>query len=156
MNFNHIYLTHLFKSNTMQNVFLIYNSQRWFKLEKSYHNWRIPNCNLKVRLGLIVSPACNDIKAIKFWMDHYIFIISQLCLTSHPRSTVVLLDTGTSGTSREIYSEDSDDGTWLDWMFTIFKLVLPHALNSLGNNFQLEMRLRFFSIGVTSNLCNSR
>ena len=32
----------------------------------------------------------------------YIFIISQLSLTSHQRSTVVLLDTGTHGTSREI------------------------------------------------------
>ena len=42
---------------------------------------------------------------------HYIFIISQLWLTSHPRSTVVLLDTGTTGTSRDIYSEDADDGT---------------------------------------------
>ena len=39
------------------------------------------------------------------------FIISQLWLTSHPRSTVVLLDTGTSGTGREIYSEDADDWT---------------------------------------------
>ena len=35
-------------------------------------------------------------------LHHYIFIISQLWLTSHPRSTVVLLDTGTPGTSREI------------------------------------------------------
>ena len=35
---------------------------------------------------------------------HHIFIISQLWLTYHPRSTVVLLDTGTHGTSREIYS----------------------------------------------------
>ena len=35
---------------------------------------------------------------------HYIFIISQLWLTSHPRSTVVLLDTGTPATSREIYN----------------------------------------------------
>ena len=41
----------------------------------------------------------------------YIFIISQLQLTSHPRSTVVLLDTGTPGTSREIYSEDADGET---------------------------------------------
>ena len=39
------------------------------------------------------------------------FIISQLWLTFHPRSTVVLLDTETPGTSREIYSEDADDGT---------------------------------------------
>ena len=42
---------------------------------------------------------------------HYIFIISQLWLTSHPRSTMVLLDTGTPGTSREIYNKDADDGT---------------------------------------------
>ena len=38
-------------------------------------------------------------------------IISQLWLTSHTRSTVVLLDTGTPGTRREIFSEDADDGT---------------------------------------------
>ena len=42
-------------------------------------------------------------------LHHYIFIISQLSLTSHPRSTVVILDTETSGTSREIYSEDAYD-----------------------------------------------
>ena len=42
---------------------------------------------------------------------NYIFIISQLWLTSHPRGTVVLLDTGTPDTNREIYSEDADDGT---------------------------------------------
>ena len=42
---------------------------------------------------------------------HYNFIISQLWLTSHPRNTVVLLDTGTSGASREIFSEDADDRT---------------------------------------------
>ena len=40
----------------------------------------------------------------------YVFIISQLWLTSHPRSTVVLLETGTPGASREIYSEDADMG----------------------------------------------
>ena len=39
------------------------------------------------------------------------FITSQLWLTSHPRSTVVLPGTGTPGTSREIYSEDADDAT---------------------------------------------
>ena len=38
-------------------------------------------------------------------------VTSQLWLTSHPRGKVVLLDTGTPGTSREIYSEDGDDGT---------------------------------------------
>ena len=34
------------------------------------------------------------------------FIISQLWLISHPISTVVLLDTETPGTSREIYADD--------------------------------------------------
>ena len=46
-----------------------------------------------------------------FSLHHYLFIISQLWLTFHPRSTEVLLDTGTPGTSREIYSEDANDGT---------------------------------------------
>ena len=32
------------------------------------------------------------------------FIISQLWLTSHPRSTVVPLDTGTPGRCRDFYS----------------------------------------------------
>ena len=41
------------------------------------------------------------------------FIISQLWLTSDPKSTVVLMDTGTPGTSKEIYSEDADDGARL-------------------------------------------
>ena len=42
---------------------------------------------------------------------HYILIIAQLWLTSHPRSTVVLMDTGTPGISREIFSEDADGET---------------------------------------------
>ena len=42
---------------------------------------------------------------------YYIFIISQLWLTSHLRSTVFLLDTGTPGTSREIYSDDANGET---------------------------------------------
>ena len=41
----------------------------------------------------------------------YIFIIAQLWLTSHPRSTVVLLDAGTTNTSRGIFSEDADGET---------------------------------------------
>ena len=39
-------------------------------------------------------------------MFYYIFIISQLWLTSHPRSKVVLLDTGTL--SEKIYIENAD------------------------------------------------
>ena len=52
--------------------------------------------------SLVLSQHSNKVTG------HYIFIISQLRLTSHPRSTVVLLDTGTPGTSREIYSEDAE------------------------------------------------
>ena len=44
-------------------------------------------------------------------LHNYNFIIYQLWLTSHPRSTVALLDIGTPGTSREIFCEDADDGT---------------------------------------------
>ena len=31
-----------------------------------------------------------------------------------------------------------------EWILTIFERTLPWTLNSLGDNFQLEMRLRFF------------
>ena len=51
------------------------------------------------------------LKQASFVLKHYIFIISQLWLTSHPRSTVFLLDTGTPGTSREIYSKDANGET---------------------------------------------
>ena len=44
-------------------------------------------------------------------LHHCIFVISQLWLTSHPRSTVVLLDTETPGTSRKIYNEDDKGET---------------------------------------------
>ena len=37
--------------------------------------------------------------------------IAQLWLTSHPRSIVVLLDTGTAGTGRDIFNEDADGET---------------------------------------------
>ena len=37
--------------------------------------------------------------------------ISQLCLTSDVRSTVVLVDTGTLGISGEIYIEDASGET---------------------------------------------
>ena len=55
---------------------------------------------------------------------HYILIISQLWLTSHPRSTVVLLGTGAPGTSREIYSKDADDG---------LELATPRVLSSASS-----------------------
>ena len=43
--------------------------------------------------------------------NHYMFINFQLWLTCHPRRTVVLLDTGTPGTSGAIYSGDANDWT---------------------------------------------
>ena len=36
-------------------------------------------------------------------------------------------------------------------IFTIFKHASAWTLNSKENNFQLEMRLRFFTIGLSSN-----
>ena len=39
------------------------------------------------------------------------FIIFQLWLNSHPRSAVALLEIGTPGASREIYSEDANEKT---------------------------------------------
>ena len=36
------------------------------------------------------------------------------------------------------------EGGYFEWILTIFKRTLPLILNSLGDNFQLEMRLRFF------------
>ena len=44
-------------------------------------------------------------------LHHYINIISQLQLTSRPRSILVILDTRTPFTSREIYSEDANGKT---------------------------------------------
>ena len=56
-----------------------------------------------MKIGKVAPISCGNFSVI----HHYIFIISQLWLISHPRSTVVLLDTGTPGSSREIYSEDA-------------------------------------------------
>ena len=56
--------------------------------------------------NILVSQSLHHQKEVLY---HCIFIISQLWLTSHPRGTVVLLDTGTPGTNREIYSEDADE-----------------------------------------------
>ena len=35
------------------------------------------------------------------------------------------------------------EGDYFEWILTIVKHKLPWTLNSLENNFQLEMRLRF-------------
>ena len=54
--------------------------------------------------------CCQGAEFIQL-IHHYIFIIAQLWLTSPQRSTVVLLDTGTPGTSRETVSEDASGET---------------------------------------------
>ena len=67
--------------------------------------WYSPNCRWKMLLQ-----GRSSVYPVGI-LHHYIFIISPLWLTSHPRSTVVLLDTGTPSTSREIYSQDADGET---------------------------------------------
>ena len=49
--------------------------------------------------------------SLSSWCIVLLFVISQMWLTSHPKSTVVLLVTGTPGTSRESYSKDADGET---------------------------------------------
>ena len=39
---------------------------------------------------------------------------------------------------------------------TIFTHMLPWVFNSWVNNFQLKMRLRFYSVGLILNLLNSQ
>ena len=69
------------------------------------------NCKNIVHLEV---RKCKDITHLKgvlqFKVPLYIYHFTTV-LTSHPRSTVVLLDTGTSGTIREIYSEDANGET---------------------------------------------
>ena len=66
-------------------------------------------------------------------LHHYIFVISQLWLIFHPRSTVVLLDKETPGTSREIYSEDEEgeDRTRNPWITNTVLLPLSYRAQKL-------------------------
>ena len=48
---------------------------------------------------------CEKANLVNVGDHHYILIIS------HSRSTVVLLNTGTPGTSRELYSEEANGDT---------------------------------------------
>ena len=88
-----------------------------FKFEDADGGTRTRNPGLQTQCSSHWAIQLNKLLLGRSWvysvgvLHHYIFIISQLWLTSHPRSTVVLLDTGTPGTSREIYSEDADGGT---------------------------------------------
>ena len=48
------------------------------------------------------------------------------------------------------------EGDYFEWILTIFKYTLPWTLNSLGGQFSTRNEAKFFSIGLTFNLCNSR
>ena len=71
----------------------------------NYFDWLISVAKELLYLREAVSVLFGKCKGFTF--NHYIFIISQLWLTPHPTSTVVLPGTETPGTSREIYSEDA-------------------------------------------------
>ena len=92
-----------------------------YLISSSEHS-RLIDCTQQLHLGAVCVGICkwvqsdyndkrtNSVAVSEADLHHYIFIIAQLWLTSHLRSTVVLLDTGTPGTSKEVYSEDADDG----------------------------------------------
>ena len=48
---------------------------------------------------------------VQFLIDVDLKARAKLWLTSHPRSTMVILETETPGTCREIFSEDADGET---------------------------------------------
>ena len=83
-------------------------------------------------------------------------IISQLWLTSHPRSTWVLLNLGTPGTSREIDSEAANDyalinrarGPYEEIFVLTFKAYGPNAVRSM----RLEHQNKYFPYGPRSRL----
>ena len=68
------------------------------------------HANMKVQTAMCKDNNNSKSRAATC-MNHYIFIIFQLWLTSHQTTTVLLLDTGTPGTSRGIYSEDTNGET---------------------------------------------
>ena len=83
-------------------------------------------------------------------LHHYIFVISQLWFTFHPRSTVVLLDKETPGTSREIYSEDEEgeDRTRNPWITNTVLLPLSYTAQklSLGRNWVYPVGVLHISV----------
>ena len=62
--------------------------------------------SLRVQAGVNCIAFLSGNTIVSLYIYHF-----STVMTSHLKSTVVLLDTGTPGTSREIYSEDADDGT---------------------------------------------
>ena len=81
------------------------------------------------------------------WIFYEEYCLSQvLCMTDHliiqltyPEFHFELETEVDSLTGLQRY-----EGDYFEWILTIFKHTLPWTLNSLGDNFQLEMRLRFF------------
>ena len=71
-------------------------------------------------------------------LHHYIYIYSQLRLTFHPRKTVVLLNTWTPGTSREIYSEDDNDG---------LELATPGLQTQCSSHWAIQLNLLLLGRG---------
>ena len=88
----------------------------------------------------------------------YRFIISQLWLTSHPISTVVLSHTGTPGTSRKICSEDADGETRTrnpsvinlepNRNFSLIYLIRYHCKFSKTNNKKQLKQLKQLKVSV--------
>ena len=81
----------------------------------------------------------------RFFYEEY--CLSQvLCMTDHliieltyPEFHFEIETEVVSLTGVQRYESD-----YFEWILAIFKHTLPWTLNSLGDNFQLEMRLRFF------------
>ena len=79
------------------------------KLQWGYRRWDSnsqsldykPSAQLAIDLYSSKAIAGKELSLSSCVLHHYIFIISQLWLTSYPRSRVVVLDTETPGTSRE-------------------------------------------------------
>ena len=78
-------------------------------LSQCNFQWPLKNYQGLVCCLLLCTPTRDQPpqeQNVSLYTYHY-----SIWLTSHPRSTVVLLDTGTPGTSREIFSEDADGET---------------------------------------------
>ena len=78
--------------------------------------WRFPSSGITW-----ISTSAYD--KVQF---HYTFIISQLWLTSHPRSTAVQLNTGTPCTSRE---RASSVKVWCTKIASILTIVVQTGAN---------------------------
>ena len=91
--------------------------------------------------------------------DRYIFITAQLWLTSHQRGTMVLLDTGTPGTSREIFSEDADGETSLmrsEPQLSNDKCIMMQYTNWINSTLSQQQLLSFLAQWLEHTVYNRR